>query len=197
MKATTRLMTAIVAWIFTAMLFSTHGANSVTTVDQVTSSVDITEDVDYEITNAQPFATAGSVNIVNTEHAVVRFSNVIPSQVIANWMNNIFINGEKAVNGTNCQVKLYNRGAIVMPYDKNYRPLTCFSEENYGGEANNTYTEGHSGGFMKSLNATNLNNNIRSFKLKRGYMVTFAIGAAGWGYSRCFIAADQDLEVPL
>ncbi len=196
MKATTRLMTAMMAWTLSSLLFIAQGANSVTTVDVVTSSVDITEDVDYVITDATPFATAGSVNIVNLEHAVVRFSEVIPSQVIANWMNNIFINGEKAVNGTNCQVKMYNRGAIVFPYDKDFRPLTCYTEENFGGESNNTYTEGHSGGFMKSLNETNLNNEIRSFKLKRGYMVTFAVGSAGWGYSRCFVAADQDLEVP-
>ena len=194
MKTFTRLMTAMLVWIVSSALFIVNGANSVTTVNQVSSSVDITEDVDYVITNTTPFATAGSVNIVNLEHAVVRFSNVKPSLVIKNWMDYIFINGEKAVNGTNCQVRMYSRGAIVFPYDKNYRPLTCYSEQNFGGESSNNYTEGHSGGFMKSLNATTLNNQIRSFKLKRGFMVTFAIGSAGWGYSRCFIADQEDLE---
>ena len=48
---------------------------------------------------------------------------------------------------------------------------------------------------MKTLTEANLNNKIRSFKLKRGYMVTFALGVGGWGYSRCFIADMEDLEV--
>ena len=50
---------------------------------------------------------------------------------------------------------------------------------------------------MKTLDAENLDNQIRSFKLKRGYMVTFALGKAGWGYSRCFIADQEDLEMNL
>ena len=49
---------------------------------------------------------------------------------------------------------------------------------------------------MKSLTSATLLNAIRSFKLKRGYMVTFALGKSGWGYSRCFIADKEDLEVP-
>ena len=48
---------------------------------------------------------------------------------------------------------------------------------------------------MNTLSAKKLNNRIRSFKLKRGYMVTFSTRAQGRGYSRCFIAASKDLEV--
>lgn len=47
---------------------------------------------------------------------------------------------------------------------------------------------------MRTLTTEQLNNNIRSFRLKRGYMVTFAVGTAGWGYSRCFIADEADME---
>jgi len=47
---------------------------------------------------------------------------------------------------------------------------------------------------MNTLTDAKLNNAIRSFKLKRGYMVTFSIGARGRGYSRCFIADHEDLE---
>ena len=48
---------------------------------------------------------------------------------------------------------------------------------------------------MNTLTAAKLNNRIRSFKLKRGYMVTFSIQPGGRGYSRCFIADKADLEV--
>jgi hypothetical protein len=172
-------------------------ANKKQTVTQVTSAVSITEDVDFIITDATPFTSAGSVNIENIEHAVVIISRIKPSAVIKSWMNFIYINGEKAVNGTNCQVRMYNRGAIIFPYGKNYKPLTCFSQKQFQGESSNDYSEGSSGGFMKDLSTSTLNNNIRSFKLKRGYMVTFALGRSGWGYSRCFIADQEDLEIDL
>ncbi|MBO4451853.1 MAG: hypothetical protein J5770_05475 [Bacteroidaceae bacterium] len=172
-------------------------ANKKQTVTQVTSAVTITENVDYIITDATPFTTAGSVNIENTEHAVVIIKRIKPSIVIKSWMNFIYINGEKAVNGTNCQVRMYDRGAIVFPYGKDFKPLTCYTEKGFQGESSNSYTEGSNGGFMKDLSSAMLNNNFQSFKLKRGYMVTFALGKSGWGYSRCFIADQEDLEMDL
>lgn len=172
--------------------------NTITKVAKVSESVDVTGQIDYVITDAEPFDAMGSVNIQDTEHAVVIIQSQRPSEVIAKWLKgHVYIKGEQAVNGTNCQVKMYTRGAIIFPYDKNFQPLTCYTGENYEGNSYSNYTEGHSGGFMKTLNAQQLNNNIRSFKLKRGYMVTFAVGTAGWGYSRCFIADQEDLEVPV
>lgn len=169
--------------------------NEMKSVKQVTDLVSLTDNVDFVITDATPFATAGSVNFINTEHAVLIIEKVKPSKVISNWLPHVFINGEKAVNGDNCQVRMYNNGAIVYPYAQSDAPLTCYTEANYEGESCSDYTEGHVGGFMKTLTDKNLNNKISSFKLKRGYMVTFAIGTSGWGYSRCFIADDEDLEM--
>ena len=181
--------------LFSALWLSASAGNEKTEVEQVTGGVQLTTDVDYIVTGTTPFTASGSVDIVNTDHAVLIISNIKPSKVLANWMDYIYINGEKAVNGENCQVKMYGRGAIVFPYAKGLSPLTCYTEQNFEGESCNTYTEGHSGGYMKTLGTANLNNKIRSFKLKRGYMVTFAIGTGGWGYSRCFIADQEDLEV--
>ena len=170
-----RLLTTILFALF-IVTGSMSAANKKQTVTQVTSAVSITEDVDFIITDATPFTSAGSVNIENIEHAVVIISRIKPSAIIKSWMNFIYINGEKAVNGTNCQVRMYNRGAIIFPYGKNYKPLTCYSQKQFQGESSNDYSEGSSGGFMKDLSTSTLNNNIRSFKLKRGYMVTFALG---------------------
>ncbi len=180
-----------------ALLFtlSVRAANTTTTVTQVTDGVDLTTDVDYVITSSdEPFTTAGSVNIVNTEHAVVIFKYIKPSKVISTYLDHIYINGEQAVSDGNCQVRMYDTGAIIFPYDDT-AALTCYTEEDYGGESYDGYRIGNSGGYMLSLSSTSLNNSIRSFKLKRGYMVTFAVGTSGWGYSRCFIADQEDLEV--
>ena len=172
-----------------------NAANTVTKVNQVSNEVTLSTNVDYVITNATPFTGEGKVNITNTEHAVLIIQSIRPSLVISNHLKGrVYINGQQAVDGQNCQVKMYAHGAIIMPYDKNIKPLTVYSEKNFGGTAVNDFGLEHSGGFMNSLTDAKLNNQIRSFKLKRGYMVTFATGLNGWGYSRCFIADKEDLE---
>lgn len=190
------MKTKIFALAIAALLSgSIMARNPITKVTQVTESVTIDTDIDYVISGTTPFGAMGSVNITATEHAVVIIEQVRPSDVIKSLMSHIFINGAAAVNNTNCQVRMFNRGAIILPYDKNFRPLTCYTEEDFGGDSYNGYTEGSSGGFMKTMTDLNLNNKVKSFKLKRGYMVTFATGVSGWGYSRCFIADLEDLEI--
>ena len=185
----------IVCALLLAFGLTANAANTVTKVTQVTDSVALTDNVDYVITDAAPFAGEGKVNIVNTEHAVLIIQSIRPSLVIKNHLKGrVFINGEQAVNGQNCQVKMYAHGAIIMPYAKDFKPLTVYSEPNFEGTAVNNFGLEHSGGFMNTLSEAKLNNQIRSFKLKRGYMVTFAVGKNGWGYSRCFIADKEDLE---
>ena len=174
-----------------------NAANTVKTVSQVTDGVALTTDVDYTITGETPFATTGSVDIQSTEHAVLIIQAAKPSVAKKKWLKYVYINGAAAVDGTNCQVRAYGRGTIIFPYGSDFAPLTCYTEKNFEGESCNTYREGHSGGYMNSLSNATLNNQIRSFKLKRGYMVTFALGTSGWGYSRCFIAHDEDLEMDM
>ena len=175
--------------------FGMLAANRKVTVTKVTEPVTVEDNVDYQITGATPFEEEGLVNIEGTEHSVLILSKVKPSVAISQWLSYVQINGEAAVNNRNCQVKLYNRGCIIMPYERNFKPLTVYSEQRYEGESCNSFGTENSGGYMNTLTAAKLNNRIRSFKLKRGYMVTFSTLAKGRGYSRCFIAADKDLEV--
>ena len=170
-------------------------ANTKTTVQKVTETVTLTDDVDYIVSDATPFEDAGLVNIQNTDHAVLILKQVKPSKAITLLAAHVQIAGEKAVNNTNCQVKLYNRGCIILPYGNSVKPLTVYSEKDFEGEAVDNFGLGNDGGFMNTLSSAQLNNRIRSFKLKRGYMVTFANRAKGRGYSRCFIADKADLEV--
>jgi len=186
--------------LFAAMLFAAQGnimaANTKTTITQVTTTVTLSDDVDYIITGDAPFAGDGLINITNTEHAVLILQNIKPSKA-SSWLKYIQINGVKAANNSNCQIKFYNYGCIILPYaggDK-FKPLTVYSKKNFEGESCNDFGLEHSDGYMNTLTDAKLNNRIRSFKLKRGYMVTFSLKAGGRGYSRCFIAADKDLEM--
>jgi len=195
-KTGKQICVAIAAFLLSlAPLTTSWAANTKTTVAQVTETVSLTNDVDYIVTSSTPFGAAGVVDITNVEHAVLILDAVKPSAAVKLLADHVKINGEKAVSGSNCQVKLYNRGCIIMPYGKDFKPLTVYSEPNFGGESCNDFGLENSGGFMNTLSTAKLNNRIRSFKLKRGYMVTFANRNGGRGYSRCFIAADKDLEM--
>lgn len=183
---------------FIAMLLSTNNLfakNTTEAIIQVTSAVTVSRDIDYTITGTTPFATTGSVDILYPEHSVVIIKSVKPSVVLSTWINHIYINGMKAVDGTNCQVKMYNRGTIIFPYGSDLCPLACYTETDFKGDSCHDYSEGSNGGYMKTLTSATLLNKICSFKLKRGYMVTFALGTDGWGYSRVFIADQADLEI--
>jgi hypothetical protein len=166
-------------------------ANTSKTVSQVTTTVSLSDAVDYHITSSSPFTSTGSIDITNTDHAVVILDNVKPSAAL-NLLQYIKINGASATNNTTCQVKIYNQGSIIMPYSSDVKPLTVYSEKNFGGTAVNDFGTENTSGFMNTLTDAKLNNKIRSFKLKRGYMVTFSTRKGGYGYSRCFVADTED-----
>lgn len=169
-------------------------ANTKQTVAQVTTAVTISEDVDYIITSDTPFGDDGMIDITNTEHAVLIFNKVKPSK-ITSILSHVKINGVRASNNANCQVRIYNTGAMLLPYPGDIKPLTVYSGTNFSGNSTNDFGLENSGGFMNTLSNDKFNNNIRSFKLKRGYMVTFSTLARGRGYSRCFIASNSDIEL--
>ena len=166
--------------------------NETVTVEQVTEAVVLTEAVDYVITSDEPFTTAGSIDIQNDD-AVVIFSSLKPSEVKSDWQSYVYLNGTKSTSN-NSWVGIYQNGAILYPHTKKtFQPLTVYTETDFGGESSSDWTP------YTFYNSSSLLgdfvDNIRSFKLKRGYMVTFACMSTGLGYSRCFIAQEEDLEV--
>lgn len=183
--------------LLTAMSLPLMADNVTTTVSQVTTNVTLANDVDYHITSTTPFTTTGSIDITNTDHAVVIFDNLQPSEVSGGQLAFVKINGAKATNGGNCQVRIYGDGAMILPYGNATKPLTTYTEADFQGESCNDYDLSSTGGYMNTLTDAQLNNRIVSFKLKRGYMVTFSLRANGRGYSRCFVAANADLEMNL
>ncbi|MBR1894692.1 MAG: hypothetical protein IJ823_05505, partial [Bacteroidales bacterium] len=194
LTAAIRQSTLVVGIFFTLASVLPVAANTRTTVEQVTGTVTISDEVDYVITSSTPFADESVLDIQNTDHAVIILEAVKPSAALK-LLSHITVKGEAAKNNTNCQVKLYNRGAIILPYASTLKPLTVYAEAGFQGDASSDFGMGNTGGFMNTMTDAQLNNRVRSFKLKRGYMVTFSTLPLGRGYSRCFIAADADLEV--
>ena len=177
---------------------SLWAANTKETVAQVNGEVTLTDDVDYIVNGETPFADDAVVNIVNTDHAVFIVERVKPSQLLPQLLaKHVKIDGAVARNNVNCQVRAYGtRGSMILPYATTaYKPLTVYSEPDFQGDQSNSFGLENTGGYMNTMTDQQLNNRIRSFRLKRGYMVTFATGKSGYGYQRCFIANDQDLEM--
>lgn len=176
-----------------ASMSAGYAANPVKTVAQVESAVTISEAVDYHISGSEPFAVSGSVDITNPE-AVLIFDGLRPSQVLSSCLSYISINGEKAVDKTNCRVGIYENGCIVYPHpDTAYEEaLTVYTDAGFAGESRQGFIP-----YTKYISLGEFTDNIESFKLKRGYMVTMACNTDGTGYSRVFIAQDEDLDVDL
>ena len=179
---------------FLLAVFLVVGVNAfAVTVSKITGTATITS-ADYKVTGTTPFADDGVADLT-TDAATLILTKIKPSVAIGMLSDHVRINGDVAQNGINCQVKMYSQGCIILPYGDDFKPLTVYSERNFGGDECNDFGLEDSGGFMNTLTDEKLNNRIRSFKLKRGYMVTFSLRPGGYGYSRCFIAADKDLEV--
>jgi hypothetical protein len=128
---------------------------------------------------------------LNSDDSWLFFDNIKPSVVIANWLSLVTINGTPAANNSNVRVSIYKNGTVVIPNGNvtSTHALQVYTGTNLSG-ATTSYEITTYHDSLKTFN-----NAIRSFKLKRGYMATFANNRDGSGYSRVFIANDADLVV--
>lgn len=143
---------------------------------------------ELHLTSSTEPISNSSVNITH-EDAWVFFDNIKPSVVISKYLSSIKINGADAVDGTNVRIAIYSHGAVVMPFGNDYKPLTVYTDEGLQGDS----TKYSIHVFNNELG--DFNDKIQSFKLKRGYMATFADKSDGTGYSRVFIADNADLII--
>ncbi|WP_295122520.1 glycosyl hydrolase [uncultured Chitinophaga sp.] len=127
---------------------------------------------------------------LNSNDSWLFFDNVKPSLITANWLSSVKINGAAAVVNSNVRLSPYKNGTVVIPNGNqtSLAALQVYSQQNLSGTSATYPIE-----VYNSLGA--LDNKIRSFKLKRGYMATFGNNPDGTGYSRVFIASDSDLVV--
>jgi len=168
---------------------SGYATNDIETVESITENRTLTTPIDLVVT-AETNPLTAIVDIAN-EYAAVILENINPTTTISNYLGKITINGESASNGSNCRVAIYRHGSIVLPYGKSAPALTVYTGEDFT-EDSRTFTQGG-----RQANLGKFDNAIRSFKLKRGYMATFANHTDGTGYSHCYIADREDLEINL
>ncbi len=128
---------------------------------------------------------------LNSSDAALYFDNMQPADVLDTYLSLIQVNGNPALPDSNISVRSYGAGTEILPQTSDYEPLEVFTEENFAGNSR-TYMA-----YERDENLGVFDNSIKSFRLKRGYMVTFATNADGTGFSRVFIAESEDLLVPV
>lgn len=181
---------------------ATAGANSATrSVDMATSDITLNEGEDLHILSAEDAIKTGvKVNLSHSDSRLY-FDNIRPSDVMSAYSSSILVAGKPLEIDVNARIRVYLQGTEIIPHDNEYTPLECFSEKDFKGE-NEKYLTGYfysqSPGKVvkkKSKKELKLDDKIHSLKLKRGYMATLATNPDGTGYSRCFIAEDEDLNL--
>lgn len=109
--------------------------------------------------------------------------------------------GGRPFDATRDRLSIYGNGAIVIA-DGWTEPLTIYSEPGCQGPSRvlerDRFYRGELQGaesFLPEELLGDFDNGVRSFRLKRGFSCTMANNPDGTGYSRVYIAADDDIVV--
>lgn len=195
------LATVIAPLALAALCPTALMANTVETVQQLTSSRTLTGATDLHITaTANAIASGVTLNIVSDD-AWVFFDNVKPNEVVKTYASGLRINGVPFDAATNGRVAIYKQGAVVMAHGEGYGALTTYTGRSFSGERETFTIDRYYSNKPDTMVPADMvstleqDNKIRSFRLKRGYMATMADEADGMGYSRVFIADEADLEM--
>ena len=189
--AVIKLLLAVIlpAGVAAQTLNLTNGVQTYTTLSN--TIVTLTGHCELRITGTNSPISGSTINL-NSADAWFILSNLRPSVVSASYLSQVLVNGSAAVAGSNCRLEEFAMGAVIIPQSPSYTPLTVFNRQNFLGASTNfgIYTYYNTAAALGGMY-----NNIGSFKLKRGYMATFAQNADGTGTSQVFVAQDGDLEI--
>lgn len=154
---------------------------------------------ELHLTAADNVIADGATVTMASADAWLFFDNVKPGDVIKNYASRIIIDGKPFDPETNGRIAIYRHGAVVMAHQRGFRALTATGDgcsETF--EAEYFYTNGAPQYAPDSLVRPLAHDNaFTHITLKRGYMATLACEPDGMGYSRVFIADDQDLDADL
>lgn len=125
--------------------------------------------------------------------SLIRLNNVEPFTAYYYYSDNFFQENQALSYPESLRIdNYYQNGSVIRPNHDNSSNLTVFSENNFNGEFGNI---SNSDVFADESIPSNLNNNISSFKLKKGFMATFAENNDGTGNSKVFIASKDDIVI--
>ena len=123
----------------------------------------------------------------------IRLFNVEPNSAFYYYHDNFFQQDQLLSYPENLRIdNYYYNGSIIRPNQENNSFMTVFSDFNLNGEYANISTDNV---HIDESIPNNLNDEISSFILKKGYMATLAENNDGSGNSKVFIASEQDIVI--
>lgn len=154
--------------------------------------VSLSGDAALRLTGDSSLVEDGEIHFTSdSSDALVAFDNVRPSVVKKKFLSSIFVGEEPAVHGENIRLTATANGTVLFPHGPDYAALLTFNSANLKGEPREFVVHK----YYKSKQLGEDEDQIQSFKLKKGYMATFAENENGSGASKVFIAHDNDLLV--
>jgi Glycosyl hydrolase catalytic core/Secretion system C-terminal sorting domain/F5/8 type C domain len=187
--------TKIFIFLFTLLGISLYGQTSVVVENQKLTIANLggnnyTVGNNAELRVSTPIAANGTVNLTSDSGWLI-LDGIMPSQAIASHLGYITVNGQPAVNKTNVRVTNYLRGCVIMAHSPNFEALTIYKDVSYSGDQMKCIPYK----YYKIAELGTFDNTVSSFKLKKGYMATFAQNENGTGYSKVFIAENDDVQI--
>jgi hypothetical protein len=156
-------------------------------------SVTIGDDAYLELSSQDPFSDDTQFDFL-TGIGWLKLPGMAPGVLLSQHLQQFYSQGQQADYPSNFRIdNYYHRGSLVRRNDENVKPLRIFAQTNMQGQPEYLKSDQ----FYRGDNLPGeMNNNIRSFVLKRGYMATMAQNDNGTGLSKVFIASEADVIVP-
>ena len=122
----------------------------------------------------------------------IRTYNYNPTEVFGNLMSRIRISGASAVYQSNLRLdNYYLNGCVIRSNSTTETSVKVYSGSNLTGLSTSLTTAT----LHTAFTLTSLYDNIESFVLQKGYMMTVATHPDGTGKSKVYIASEEDLVV--
>ncbi len=170
---------------------TTFISNSIRTFDQITlENYDLGSGIEWHISTSDHPLPGSRLNIMD-EDVWIYFENIKPQDFFDHYLSLIHVNGHPAELDVNLRLVQYGDGCVIIGHSENYEALTVYSETNLSGDEKelDLFT------YHRSDSLKEMEDNISSFILKKGYMATLAANTNGTGASEVYIASQEDLIV--
>ena len=133
----------------------------------------------------------GSMLDLKSEDIWIYFPGIKPSLFKDRYCVHIVVNGAPLIADQNIRIDQYLQGTMVISHPSTIQPLQVYSMEHVHGATKQLgiYT------YHRTSQLGTMDNAIKSFFLKRGYMATFAQNEDGTGQSRVYVADTGDLVI--
>ncbi len=168
-------------------------------VSRIASPVVLLPGEDLHVTDSVNAVGDDATITIGNDDSWLFFDNVRPNDVVSHYASRIIIGGKPFVPDTNGRIAIYRHGSVVMAHNGDYAALTASNgNENAAFSCGYYYTNAPGQHVPAArVRPLALDNKITHIKLARGYMATLACEPDGMGYSRVFVADDDDIDIDL